>query len=148
MARESQFWQTLSKARFTLREALHMHRVENPAAPGTPDVEGFCAMKGAKKWQFWFELKAESRPARTDTLIHFRMRPKQVEWAKRRWDLGGCVWWLLQVGEHSQRIIYMVKGNLGHYLENGIVEDELAKIADNIWHGRFDPEECILESLR
>ena len=65
--------------------------VENPAKPGTPDVnyiEGWLELKWLRRW-----------PARPDTVVaveHFT--PKQRRWLRRRWDRGGSAWLLLQVG--------------------------------------------------
>jgi len=64
--------------------------VENPAYPGTPDVnymEGWIELKWARNW-----------PVREETffqLDHFT--PQQRVWLKRRWKKGGESYLLLQV---------------------------------------------------
>jgi hypothetical protein len=135
MAREKELWAWLSKARLELKHALHMHRVENSASPGMPDVEG-CMAHGR---QFWFELKSAERPVRAKTPVRFKMRPKQVEWARRRWQLEGRVYWLLQIGSGKARRIYMLAGPEGAALTRGLTEAEIA--ARCFMRGGFDTPE-------
>lgn len=67
--------------------------VENPAYPGTPDVN--CTLG-------WIELKQlEGWPVRATTAVripHFTQQ--QRVWLKRRWRQGGSAWLLLQIGQH------------------------------------------------
>lgn len=66
--------------------------VENPAYPGTPDVnfvEGWIELKWARRWP-----EREDTPFRVE---HFTQQQKV--WLVRRWRKGGNVWLLLQVGK-------------------------------------------------
>jgi hypothetical protein len=53
------------------------------------------------------------------------MRPKQIEWARRRWKVGGACYWLLQVGDGGTREIYLLTGNHGRDIETGLTEAQL-----------------------
>lgn len=65
--------------------------VENPAYPGTPDVN---YVEG------WIELKqAECWPPRGGVLRIDHFTPQQRVWLMRRALKGGNVWLLLQVGK-------------------------------------------------
>lgn len=69
--------------------ALDAVSVENPAYPGTPDVnfiEGWVELKWLRSWPV-----REETPVKLD---HFR--PEQRAWLRRRHRLGGNVWLLLQ----------------------------------------------------
>lgn len=64
--------------------------VENPAYPGTPDVnyiEGWIELKWARRWPV--------RPETVFKIDHFT--PQQRNWLWRRWTKGGNAWLLLQV---------------------------------------------------
>lgn len=143
MARESALWIALKKAVPHFRRALHMHRVENIASPGAPDVEGYLEDQG----HFEFELKSEERPAKITTPIRFKMRDKQVEYAKRRWAVGGAVFWLLQVGSGSDRRVYMIEGHHGEAIDKGLTEIQLRDL-DMLQALKFDPIEAIRIAFR
>ncbi len=119
--RESGLWRWLAKARPVLRDDLHMTRVENSVASGTPDVEGQWAQFG----QFWIELKSEARPARDSSKVPFRVRDGQVEWLRRRCAAGGQAWLMLQVGSGRSAGRYLVWGALAHQVRAGVTEDWL-----------------------
>lgn len=148
MARESGLWSWLAKARLHFKLSLHMHRIENPVSPGMPDVEGFLSIEAfahsppssarLSHGQFWLELKSASRPVRAKTPVRFKMRPKQVEWARRRWKLGGACYWLLQVGDGGARRIYMLPGHAGADIDRGLTEVELSKA--DVLRFCFDPK--------
>lgn len=127
MARESSLWAWLSKARHDFGSTLHIQRIENFVGAGTPDVEGFLQtpeMSG----QFWLELKSIARPARATTPLRFPLkdRKEQVEFMRKRWEIGGNCFWLLQVGSGYDRVIYLAPGPLGEALRNGMIEAQLA----------------------
>ena len=69
---------------------LDAFAVENPANPGTPDVNGI---------EFWIELKQlDEWPARDGTPVRIpHYTPQQKIRARKRWQKGGNVFWLLQV---------------------------------------------------
>lgn len=147
MARESQLWTWLAKGRLHFKLRLHMHRVENPVSPGMPDVEGHLGIEAfahhrnraaIAHGQFWIELKSAKRPIRKTTPIRFKMRPKQVEWARRRWNIGGSVYWLLQVGDGGSRCVYMLRGSFGAALAAGMTEDAIR--ANDVLCHYFEPK--------
>jgi hypothetical protein len=81
---ESRFWR---KLRAKLPRG-HITRIENSAAPGTPDVSFLQASDGR---EFWFELKqVQELPKRSTTSV-FRegLRPEQILWIGLHWRYGG-----------------------------------------------------------
>lgn len=139
MARESQLWASLKVAHFRLRDALHMNRVENWVTPGTPDVEGFYRGFGF----FQLELKSSMRPVKGGPVrFSFHKREKQIAYLKRRWEIGGPCWFLLQVGHGHSRQIYLVPGDQGDALKAGLTEDQISQL-DVLKNGKFDPVETI-----
>jgi hypothetical protein len=134
MARESSLWKWLSKARLELPDKLQFERVENSLGAGFPDVDGFLAPHGA----FQLELKSTERPARPATAIRFALRGReaQIAYMRKRWELGGNAFFLLQVGSAADRLLYLAPGNLGEKLKAGIVESALA--AECVYTGIFN----------
>lgn len=110
--------------------------VENPAYPGTPDVnfiEGWVELKWLRSW-----------PKREKTIVtieHFTQQ--QRVWLLRRWKKGGNVYlllqvrreWLLFTGETAAKIIGK-KDRLG-----------LIEAAKNYWSGQL-PENEFISSIR
>lgn len=74
------------------RHGLDAVRVENPAGPGTPDVnyiEGWIENKWVRRW-----------PKRADTVVRLdHFTPQQRVWLLRRSQRGGRVHLLLKVEE-------------------------------------------------
>lgn len=109
-------------------------RVENPAHPGTPDIN-FCGhgLEDSTLIEGWVELKELDRwPARASTLVrvdHFT--PQQRIWLRRRWEHGGAAWvllkvkqdWLLLTGEAAARVL------------GKSTKGELVSAATRTWHG-------------
>lgn len=134
MTLESNLWRWLSAARNELAPGLHMERVENLVGAGTPDVEGFLYCRNTLlvtspvRAQFWLELKSKERPARSSTPIRFPLekRAAQIEFMRRRWELGGNAFWLLQIGSGAERRLYLAAGDLGERLKQGMSESEIA----------------------
>jgi hypothetical protein len=128
MSRESSLWSSLSKARSLFGpDQIQLERVENLVAFGMPDVDGYLHThfgRGA----FTLELKAEERPARPETPLRFKVRDSQLEWNKKRWRLGGRAFYLCQVGSGSRRILYLVPGDYGGVLREGIREADLKRL--------------------
>lgn len=68
---------------------LHAVPVENPAKPGTPDVnyvEGWIELKWLRSWP--------KRPETVVTIDHYTIQQKL--WAYKRRKAGGQCWFLLQ----------------------------------------------------
>lgn len=64
-------------------------RVENPCHPGTPDInfaEGWIELKKAARW-----------PPKGGVLALPHFTPQQRIWLRRRFEVGGNVYLLLQV---------------------------------------------------
>lgn len=112
MARESNLWtgglkHLMDPHRFPLiAPHVHLERVENALGQGGADVDG--SVKGWGPVQF--ELKSVARPARASTPLRWKVQPQQVPWNAKRWSAGGNNWWLCQVGEGSDRVIYLMPG--------------------------------------
>jgi len=135
VARESSLWASFAKSarREISADELHMSRVENLMGAGFPDVEGYYNAP------WWLELKSSERPARPTTPVRFKLRNReeQIEWLRKRWELGGNAFFLLQVGSGAQRILYLAPGNVGDDLKRGIPEARLACLC--IGTGVFKP---------
>ena len=73
-------------------------------------------------------LKSSLRPARGVTPIRFKLkgREKQIEFLRRRFNMGEAAFFLLQVGEYSERRLYLAPGNCGEDLQSGLTESEVA----------------------
>lgn len=65
--------------------------VENPARPGTPDVNIIPGWIELKKLVRWPKVK----PERNILIKHFT--PQQRVWLRRRCRMGGSAWLLLQI---------------------------------------------------
>ena len=123
--RETNLWKWLKKLRKVYREDLHMHRVENSASPGMPDVEGNFFGN-----QFWLELKCEARPADPDTPIKCRFEPGQLPWLRKRVLAGGRAFVLLQVDKGAAASRYLIEGGDDAYrMEEGLTEYELGRLS-------------------
>jgi hypothetical protein len=86
MKKETRFWQWL-KPRFP---PGHLIRIENPAHPGTPDVN-YCA----GGFEVWIELKqCDELPKRETTSVFGEsgLRVDQKLWIRQRVKYGGNVW--------------------------------------------------------
>lgn len=106
--------------------------VENPAHPGTPDVN--CTLG-------WIELKQHDKwPVRAETPLrvpHFTQQ--QRVWLKRRWKAGGGAWLLIQVGQDWLLLSGRVAADhLGH-----VDRETLERLAIKTWNNGLLPEELI-----
>lgn len=111
---------------------MHAVSVENPAYPGTPDVnyvEGWLELKQIDEWP-----KQEHTPVRVP---HFR--PEQRIWLRARWRAGGAAYvllrvasdWLLLAGDYAADA-------LGH-----VNKGELVARAVAYWQNRLNEKELI-----
>ena len=142
MARETSLWKWLSNARDVLRDRLDLRRVEDAIGAGFPDVDGFVQIMDRKRtacgndeWDelhelfgFKIELKSEVRPAKASTPIRFALerRKAQIEFMRKRYAMGEAAYFLLQVGEGADRMLYLAPGDAGARLRAGMLESELA----------------------
>ena len=111
--------------------------VENPAYPGTPDinyVEGWLELKWMKRWP----KNCDKSPV---LIEHFT--PQQRAWLLRRWKRGGNAFLLLQVGREyllfNGRIASEIVGRadrdtlrqnvVGHWM-NGLNTEEFKRCLD------------------
>jgi len=102
MARENVLWKWLKRGAQKLTD-LHMERVENGVASGTPDVDG-CWDTAA------FKMELKRSPDRTDGMVQIKFRPLQMPWLRKYWRCGGNGWVLLAVGEGHNVKRFLIKG--------------------------------------
>lgn len=139
MARESALWKWLSNARDPMRERLDLRRVEDAIGAGFPDVDGFALFHAynddahpkvptTTRLAFKLELKSEVRPVRPGTPVRFKVQKRfaQLEFMRKRYGMGEAAYFLLQVGEAADRMLYLAPGDCGARLKSGLTESELA----------------------
>lgn len=114
---------------------LHAVAVENPACPGTPDINTVLG---------WIELKhVERAPKRKNTpvrLTHYT--PQQRLWSRRRAGAGGLALMFLQVGQHY----LLLNGTTAADYVGCRTLEELEEVAEFTWHKKPTPQE-LLEAL-
>lgn len=112
---------------------FHPVAVENPACPGTPDVnyvEGWIELKHVPNW-----------PKRGGILKIKHFTPQQRIWLMQRVARGGRVHLLLQVGQDWLLFSAM---NAVKYLNNTTKGELIAK-AQKVWHKGLLEKELIEE---
>lgn len=106
--------------------------VENPAYPGTPDVnyiEGWIELKWLRTW-----------PARQDTIVTLKhYTPQQKIFAVRRRRAGGNCWLLLQV--RNQWLLF--DGAVAAIKLNKSTAKELHDAAHKVWPDGLKKEELL-----
>lgn len=108
--------------------------MENPAHPGTPDVNG--CIQGV---EIWMELKQEKAlPKRGETPVFTgALRPEQILWHTLRWKAGG----------RSYIVAYVEDSNLTYTIEGQYASefnsmpkarlDELNLPLETIWTSKI-----------
>ena len=114
--------------------------VENPARPGTPDVQfigGWCELKWLRRW-----------PARANTPVKLDhpLTSGQRVWLKRRIRRGGAAWVMLQRG----REWLLFKGDVAAEFLGTSTRAELYNHAHRVWKAGLNTDEliAILETNR
>jgi hypothetical protein len=127
MAHEALLWKWLHDELkpSVAKGVLDLRRVENVCEAGTPDVEGCYEGNG-----FWIELKGEDRPKRAETPVRFPVRPQQVNWHRKRRRAGGSCWWYVRIGVGTELQRYLLRGEWGRRLYDGMTEKELAEASE------------------
>ena len=117
---------------------VHAVSVENPAGPGTPDVnyiEGWIELKQLPRW-----------PRNPDAVVACRhFRPGQRVWIKRRARAGGRVHVLLQVGSDW----LLLPGREAAEELGRVPRGRLEEMAVQVWRGKMDMKElkrCLTQS--
>lgn len=102
-------------------------RVENPAHPGTPDIN-YCMGEGREGW---IELKQEDEwPKRATTPLRVpHYTQQQRVWAIRRAAKGGSVWLLIQV----ESDYLLLQGDVAAKLLGTSTRSELIEAAVAHW---------------
>lgn len=120
-ARESTLWTWLKTgAQEYAAPQLHLQRIENAIAKGTPDVEG--CIRGVC---FWLELKAAARPKRASTPVRTHIDYEQLAWLKQRTAAGGIALMLLRVGSGPSRSIYLIDWRTACELHAGACTEQV-----------------------
>lgn len=132
--RESNMWKRLRQGLTGSR--WHTMRVENPALPGTPDVNWcFSGREG------WIELKQiKAWPVRSGTGVHLRhYTPEQKLWASDRQAAGGTCHFMLKVGRMEWLIL---KGfRAASLFRNKPTKIEIINASIKYWHNGLNDEE-------
>lgn len=112
----------------------HAVPVENPALPGTPDVNYIGG---------WIELKQiEEWPKRDDTVVMIEhYTPQQRVWAIRRRRAGGTCWLLLQ----CRREWLLFDGAVAATHLNSCTKSELTKVAEYV--STDGPDEGLIKCI-
>ncbi len=137
---EDVLWGWLNTVKPLFRHDLHMTRVENAVGPGWTDVEGTLTGR-----QFFIELKCASRPAKLDTPIKVKFRPKQPHWHKRRLQAGAHIFVLVQVGSgQADARRYLIGSKHLPIVKSGVTEKDLDNLA---WlNGKATARDIILNA--
>ena len=109
------------KFRKKLPSQTHQVRVENPANPGTPDLN--CCLEGV---EFWIEFKqVKTLPKRSETPVFTRcLEPHQALWAMLRTRAGGRSYVVGYVEELDE--FFIIPGKMAMEF-NSMTIDQLRK---------------------
>lgn len=122
-------------------------RVENPAHPGTPDIN-FCG----PNWvpflppiEGWIELKEiASWPCRASTIVRMEHFTNQQRiWLERRWRHSGAAWLLVKVDQTW----LLFSGETGARVAGRVVREELEAAATKVWRNSAEMKAEIARCL-
>lgn len=138
---EKNLWNNMRESLRVFRENVHYTRIENSVSDSFPDVE-ISLLHDGVNYCGTFELKTAGRPVHFETNIDgSHIRPGQVRWLKKRWNVRGSSWLLIQIGSGKDLARYLIPGNLAGdategrpelwYAENSVCQpkDTLDRIA-------------------
>jgi hypothetical protein len=111
-------------------------RVENPALPGTPDINfigGWLELKSMDAWP--------KRPSTPLKVPHFTQQ--QRVWLLRRVRAGGCACVLLRVGGKVDGEWLLFAGDVAALNLGGVVRSELYALALKTWRGTLIDSELV-----
>lgn len=108
---EKNLWNRMREAMRVFRADVHYTRIENSVSDSYPDVE-VSLLYQKVNYGATFELKTASRPAHFETSVPTKVRPGQVRWLKKRWNVRGSAWLLVQVGSGKDLARYLIPGDL------------------------------------
>lgn len=106
--------------------------VENPAHPGTPDIN--CALG-------WLELKViDAWPVRPNTVVKIKhFTPQQRVWLLRRWRCDRRAWMLLKVDSANAATWMLFDGETAAKCVGvTATRADLEAIAIACWHPRLE----------
>lgn len=114
-------------------KSLHAIPVENPAKPGTPDVNCIGDNWIELKWLRYWPV----RPETPVTIEHFTI--KQRRFLRDRWAKGGKSWMLLQV----RRDWLLFTGPVAYEYFGHVSKSKLSQLAHRHWTAGLNKEELI-----
>ncbi|QDP53516.1 MAG: hypothetical protein GOVbin4933_62 [Prokaryotic dsDNA virus sp.] len=118
---EKNLWNRMREAMKVFRADIHYTRIENSVSDSYPDVE-VSLLYQKVNYGATFELKTTSRPAHFETSVPVHVRPGQVRWLKKRWNVRGSAWLLVQVGSGKDLARYLIPGYLAGGVADGLPE--------------------------
>lgn len=131
----------LSKSVMSALKPWDRMRVENPALPGTPDVN-YCCGEGKEGW---IELKqVDAWPKRTGTPLRIpHFTPQQRVWLTRRRYKGGRAYVLLQVSND----FLLFSGTVAAEILGDTTRSELIKKTIAHWESKEEMTQSLKQCL-
>lgn len=118
---EKNLWNRMREALKVFGPRVHYTRIENSVSDGFPDVEIQLSVAG-DTYHSTIELKTASRPTHFETSVAVKIRPGQIRWLSKRWQVGGNTWILLQVGSGAQLARFLIPGKFAARVSEGCTE--------------------------
>lgn len=111
-------------------------RVENPALPGTADVNWLGTSRKLTR-EGWIELKhVDKWPVRGGALQIPHFTPQQRLWLTKRWRFGGRAYMLLRVGQEW----LLLPGDCAAAMIGKAVRHEIEQAATLVCENGLEPE--------